>query len=136
MASSSHSFASDNFLGFAEHKCSCGEFAGIWRLNTVRNPGRVFYRCSCSRCDCGYFSWRDRRPRLNFAEASMHSGSVASTSSERRPKNCMVPVDRQADRGVEEDVVLRIREVDRKVSFVMGVLLAVFAILVLVAFRG
>ncbi|TVU14684.1 hypothetical protein EJB05_38168 [Eragrostis curvula] len=114
----------------------CGEFAGIWRSNTVRNPGRVFYRCSCLRCDCGYFAWRDRRPRLNFSNPGIHSGSVASSSSDRRPMNCTFPPVRIAENGGHDDVVLRIREVDRKVSYVMFVVFAVFLVLVWVALRG
>ncbi|KAJ1377464.1 Zinc finger, GRF-type [Sesbania bispinosa] len=38
--------------------CACGEEVTLLKSNSVRNPGRMFWRCpNWDKENCGYFRW-------------------------------------------------------------------------------
>ncbi|KAJ1389044.1 Zinc finger, GRF-type [Sesbania bispinosa] len=57
------------------HYCACGEEVTLLKSNSVRNPGRIFWRCPNwdKEKNCGYFRWADdeaseQRGRLDDME--------------------------------------------------------------------
>ncbi|KAL5996653.1 hypothetical protein ACLOJK_007572 [Asimina triloba] len=76
MASSS---ASSKSQGMLKHKCLCGLPTVILTSNTIRNPGRRFFRCmhyqDPSR-DCNFFRWVDEG-RNSRSDGTTISGSDA-----------------------------------------------------------